>query len=267
MDTESLPWWQTLTSREIAARAGRGAVAILPLSAIEQHGPHLPLETDHRIGLGLLGAAHARLGEEPARLILPPMCVATSNEHTGFPGTLTLRPETALDTLRDLGHSVASSGFRRLLLVNSHGGNTAICDLAALELRQQQGLLVAKHHYFLQPLPDDLGIPAREQRHGLHGGQIETAMMLALAPDRVHLDAAANTASLGETLADTLEHLEPEGRVAFAWMARDLNPAGVVGNAGAATEKLGRALVAHYAESLAAAIRDTAGFDLGQLAP
>ncbi|WP_018872461.1 creatininase family protein [Thioalkalivibrio sp. ALJ16] len=267
MDTHALPWWQNLTSREIAAHAERDAVAILPLSAIEQHGPHLPLDTDYRIGLGLLAAAHARLGEEPSRLILPPMCVATSTEHSGFPGTLTLRPETALETLRDLGHSVARSGFRRLLLVNSHGGNTAICDLAALDLRQQAGMLVAKHHYFRQPLPDSLGIPLEEQRHGLHGGLVETAMMLTLAPEQVRLDAATSAASLGATLADELELLEPEGRVAFAWMAGDLNPTGVVGDAGAASAELGRALVSHYAESVTAAIRDTARFDLGRLVP
>ncbi|WP_018882156.1 MULTISPECIES: creatininase family protein [unclassified Thioalkalivibrio] len=265
MRARDLPWWQDRTSAGIAELAARDAVALLPLSAIEQHGPHLPLETDYRIGLGLLRTACEALPEDLPRVVLPPVAVATSHEHTDFPGTLTLRPETALALLRDLGESVARSGLRRLLIVNSHGGNTAICDLAALELRRDHSMLVVKHHYFTQPPPPEFGIPAEELRHGLHGGLIETAMMRFLAPETVHMDAAADAPSLGATLAETMEVLEPEGRASFAWMAQDLNHSGVVGDARAATADLGERLVAHYAGILAAAIRDTARFDLAQL--
>lgn len=265
MNADTLPWWQHRTSATIAELAARDGVAILPLSAIEQHGPHLPLDTDYRIGLGLLQAAYASLADAPPLAILPPMAIATSNEHSGFPGTLTLQPETAMAALRDIGTSVARSGLRRLLIANSHGGNTAICDLVGLDLRRQCGLLVVKHHYFQQPLPDALGIPAEEQRHGLHGGLIETAMMQVLAPGQVHMESAADAPSLGSTLERELDVLQPEGPAAFAWMANDLNPSGVVGNARAATPELGKALIAHYAASLTAAIRDAARFDLTHL--
>lgn len=265
MNTQDLPWWQDHTSAAIAALAARDPVAILPLSAIEQHGPHLPLETDYRIGMGLLQAALATLPAELPRVILPPVAIATSTEHTGFPGTLTLRPETALAVLRDIGDSVARSGLRRLLIVNSHGGNTALCDLAGLELRRAHGMLVVKHHYFTQPPPEDLGIASGELRHGLHGGLIETAIMRFLAPEKVHMASAPDAPSLGAALAEDMEVLEPEGRAAFAWMAQDLNPAGVVGDARAATAALGERLLKHYADTLAATLRDTARFDLKHL--
>ncbi|WP_018140523.1 creatininase family protein [Thioalkalivibrio sp. ALJ7] len=265
MNVDALPWWQHHTSATIAELAAHDGVAILPLSAIEQHGPHLPLDTDYRIGLGLLQAAYGQLDDAPSLAILPPMAIATSNEHLGFPGTLTLQPETAIAALRDIGISVARSGIRRLLIANSHGGNTAICDLVGLDLRRQQDMLVVKHHYFQQPLPAALGIPAEEQRHGLHGGLLETAMMQVLAPQQVRMAAAADAGSLGTTLESELEMLQPEGRAAFSWMAGDLNPTGVVGNARAATPELGATLIAHYASSLAAAIRDTARFDLTHL--
>ena len=265
MNTDTLPWWQDLTSAAIADLATRDAVAILPLSAIEQHGPHLPLETDYRIGIGLLQATFATLQDDLPLAVLPPLAVATSTEHTSFAGTLTLRPETALATLRDIGDSVARSGLRRLLIVNSHGGNTAICDLAALELRRTHGMLVVKHHYFTQPPPEALGIKSSELRHGLHGGLIETAMMRYLVPGKVHMGAAAAAPSLGARLEDEMETLEPEGRASFAWMAGDLNPSGVVGDAGSATAELGQRLVEHYAGHLAATIRDAAGFDLTHL--
>ncbi|WP_024325787.1 creatininase family protein [Thioalkalivibrio sp. AKL19] len=267
MKPDNLPWWQDQTSDAITQLAARDAVAILPLSAIEQHGPHLPLETDYRICLGLLQAACAMLQDDVPLTVLPPMAVATSTEHTAFAGTLTLRPETALAALRDLGDSVARSDLRRLVIVNSHGGNTAICDLAGLELRRAHRMLVVKHHYFAQPPPEALGIPPSELRHGLHGGLIETAMMRFLAPEKVHLEATTNALSLGARLADELETLAPEGRASFAWMAGDLHPSGVVGDARGATVEMGQRLVEHYAAHLAATIRDSARFDRAYLAP
>lgn len=267
MNADNLPWWQHHTSDGIAALAARDAVAILPLSAIEQHGPHLPLDTDYRIGLGLLQAAWETTPEDLPIAVLPPMAIATSTEHTGFPGTLSLQPETALAALRDLGDSLSRSGLRRLLLVNSHGGNTAICDLASLELRRAHGMLVVKHHYFTQAPPKAVGIAPEELRHGLHGGLIETAIMRFLAPEHVRMEAAADAPSLGASLENELEVLEPEGRAAFAWMAGDLHPSGVVGDARGATAELGQQLVEHYAGTLAATIRDAVRFDLTRLAP
>ncbi|WP_018139697.1 MULTISPECIES: creatininase family protein [unclassified Thioalkalivibrio] len=266
MDTRTLIRWQDLTTEAIADHARRDAVVVLPMAAIEQHGPHLPLETDLRIGLGLLDAAATILPSDLEPLVLPPLAIATSAEHTHFAGTLSLTPETALAVLREIGAGVAHAGFRRLVLANSHGGNTAIMELAALDLRRDHGLLVTKHHYFLQPLPDTIDIPERECRHGLHGGLSETAMMRVLAPTLVQMDRAPDARSLGEDLEGTTGRLGPTGETAFAWMADDLNPEGVVGAADRATPELGQALIDHYAEGLAQAITDTAAFPIERLA-
>ncbi|MGD9871960.1 MAG: creatininase family protein, partial [Thauera sp.] len=219
----TLPWWQDLTPRQIGALAAAGGVAVLPLAAIEQHGEHLPLSTDLDIGLGLLEAALPKLRAGLPVCVLPPVAVGLSLEHCAFAGTLSLSPETALATVVELGDSVARAGFRRLVLFNSHGGNKAVLDLAALKLRVAHHMLVVRANYFrFAPPPDAL--PADELRHGLHGGALETAMMLHLAPHKVRRAAIDDFASIGREMAARGCVLGPEGEAGFAWMAQDLNP-------------------------------------------
>lgn len=259
------PLWQDLTPAEIGALAEQDAVAVLPLAAIEQHGPHLPLSTDLDIGLGLAGAAFARLPATTPACLLPPLAIGLSLEHRDHAGTLSLSPETALAALTEIGASVARAGFRRLVLFNSHGGNKAVLDLAALRLRATHRMLVVRANYFrFAPPPEAL--PAAELRHGLHGGAMETAMMMHLAPHKVRHHAIANWPSLGLEMAAAGSLLGPEGEAGFAWMAADLNPAGVTGNACLASAELGARLVEHFADALARIIADAHGFDLGRLA-
>lgn len=144
----ALPWWQDLTPRQIARLAEEDGVAVLPLAAIEQHGEHLPLSTDLDIALGLLHAALPKLRPGLPVCVLPPLAVGLSLEHCAFAGTLSLSPETALASLVELGDSVARAGFRRLVLFNSHGGNKALVDLAALKLRVAHRMLVVRANYF-----------------------------------------------------------------------------------------------------------------------
>lgn len=257
--------WQDHTTVEIAAAAARDPVVILPLAAIEQHGPHLPLSTDLDIGLGLLEAAASRTDEAVLVLLLPPMVIGTSMEHEAFAGTLSLDPETALAVIAQYGAALDRAGMRRLLLCNSHGGNTQVMDLAGLRLRRDSGLLVVKYSYFHSPVPPDLPLSADELRHGLHGGAVETAMMLHLAPHAVRTDRMGDAVSLGYRLERELSRLSPEGPAGFSWMTQDLHPEGVVGNARLADAKLGARLVAHYAAEIAHVISDTARFPLDLL--
>ncbi|PKO56474.1 MAG: creatininase [Betaproteobacteria bacterium HGW-Betaproteobacteria-21] len=262
----SHPLWQDLTPDEIRALAANDAVAVLPLAAIEQHGPHLPLSTDLDIGIGLAAAAFARLPATTPACLLPPLAIGLSLEHRDQAGTLSLSPETALATLTEIGASVARAGFRRLVLFNSHGGNKSVIDLAALKLRANHRLLVVRANYFrFAPPPDAL--PASELRHGLHGGAMETAMMMHLAPHKVRHHAIADWPSLGLEMAANGKLLGPEGEAGFAWMAAALNPAGVTGNARLATAELGARLVDHFAAALARIITDTHDFDFARLAP
>ncbi len=259
--------WQDLSTRELEASIARDPVVILPLAAIEQHGPHLPMSTDLDIGLGLIDAAAARIGGDSAVLVLPPMAVGSSMEHTAFPGTLTLDSETALATIQQIGASTARAGVRRLLFCNSHGGNTQVMDLAGLQLRRKFGLLVVKCSYFRFPLPDDMHLPPGELRHGLHGGAIETSMMLHLAPEAVRRDRCGEGMSVGYRLEREMKRLGPEGEASFAWMAQDLHAEGAVGNALLADAALGARLVKHYGDAIAEVIRDVATFPLEILRP
>lgn len=261
----TMPWWQDLTPRRIARLAAADAVAVLPLAAIEQHGEHLPLSTDLDIALGLLQAALPNLRPDLPLCVLPPLAVGLSLEHTAFAGTLSLTPENALATVVDLGDGVARAGIRRLVLFNSHGGNTAIVDLAALKLRAAHRMLVVRANYLrFAPPPDAL--PADELRHGIHGGALETAMMLHLAPHKVRTEAVDDFRSLGRDLERAGRLLRPGGEAGFGWMAQDLNAGGVTGNAKLADAALGERLVRHFASTLARIIEEAKDFDLTTLA-
>lgn len=257
--------WQTLTTVEATALAARDPVVVLPLAAIEQHGPHLPLSTDLEIGLGLLSEAFRRLPDDMPVWALPPQPIGTSGEHLRFSGTLSLDPELMTETLTQLGATMAGSGVRRLVLSNSHGGNLSAMDTAALRLREEHGLLVVKASYFNFARPDDTGLPEAEWRHGLHGGAVETAMMLHLRPDLVRTNALQRFSSLGQELAGTMRRVSPEGGASFAWLAGDLNPHGVTGDTRLAHAELGEHLVTHYGGVLAAVIQDAREFPLHRL--
>lgn len=253
--------WQDLTSEELAARDREADVAILTLGAIEQHGQHLPLSTDLDIGEGLLEAAVQRLPEGFPLLVLPSIAVGASAEHTGFAGTLSLPPEVAIAVIEAYGDSVARAGIRRLVLFNSHGGNKAVVDIAALKLRERWGMLVVKANYMRFAPPAEV-LPAEELRHGLHGGAVETALMLHFAPEKVRTEMLGHPSSRGERLAAQGVTLGPEGEAPFAWLAEDLHHGGVVGNARLASAELGRRLVDHYAATLAIVIEEAQVIDI-----
>ena len=265
MSEEAIRRWETLTTVEAAALASRDPVVVLPVAAIEQHGPHLPLSTDLVIGLGLLGEAFRRLPSDLPALALPPQAVGTSGEHRRFAGTLSLSPELLIESMVQIGTAIRHAGVRRLVVSNSHGGNLSAIDLAARRLREELGLLVVKTSWFDGPRPDHAGLPDDEWRYGLHGGAVETAMMRHLRPDLVRLDAVRRFPSLDEELSSTLQRVSAEGGASFAWLAGDLNREGVTGDATLGTAELGARLVAHYGQVLASVIRDAREFPLDRL--
>lgn len=258
--------WQVLSPTEVRAAAARDPVLILPLAATEQHGPHLPNSTDADIARGLLEAALARLPADAAVFTLDLVPVGASQEHTRLSGTESVTTEEMIALIVGRGDALARSGVRRMVLFNSHGGNRAAVDAAALELRAKHDLLVVKANYFRFTRPSDVALPSEEWTHGLHGGAVETAMMLHLRPDLVRRDAIADFPSLGSRLESSLRRVRPEGEAPFAWLAGDLNPQGVVGDARLATPALGTRLVEHYAAALAEVILDTRDFPIDALA-
>ncbi|OHV12164.1 creatininase family protein [Kushneria phosphatilytica] len=258
--------WSSLTSIELGQLVNDDSVAVLPMAAIEQHGAHLPLSTDVDITEGILHAALEKLspGSGPV-LQLPTMTVALSPEHNRFPGTLSLTPEVAMSWIESLGESVARTGIRRLVMFNGHGGNRALMDMAALRLRELHELLVVKVTY-PRFTPPTGWLPEEELRFGLHGGAVETAMMLHLHPEQVRVEAMSNAPSLGLRRHQAGQSLGPEGPAGFAWMAEDLNSEGVTGDATLANAALGERLVRHFAERTVEVLQQTREFDLASLA-
>lgn len=252
--------WHDLTWREFAALDPARTVALLPIAATEQHGPHLTVSVDTTINRGVVRAAMRLIGDAVDLLVLPTQTVGVSVEHDRFPGSLSLRPETALAAWEEIGASVARSGIRRLLLLNSHGGQPQIAEIVCRRLRIAHQMFAATVMWNRLISLSDL-VAEEERRFGIHAGQVETALMLALAPGRVRgerLRPFPNATAAWEGLA----HLRRGGAVAFGWQAQDLNPEGAVGNAAAATAELGEAILARAAAALAALIGEIALIDV-----
>jgi creatinine amidohydrolase len=255
-------YWQSLATTDFASVDAERTIAVLPVAAVEQHGPHLPLSTDAIINDGIINATLERLPRSSAVLVLPAQSVGTSAEHADFPGTLSIDAETLLRVWLEIGASVARAGVRKLVIFNTHGGQRALVDLAALRLRVDHDLFVVRANYFSFGAPEGV-FSAAEWQHGLHGGEVETSLMLHLAPDRVRRNALENFAGLGAELARENELLGAEKPIGFGWKAQDLNPAGVCGNAAAADAKRGARYLEHLAERFAALLAEVAATPLG----
>ena len=254
--------WRDLTSDDFATLDAASTVAVLPLAATEQHGPHLPTGTDAIIAEGLLAeTAQLRSGDSDV-LILPVLPVGASLEHSRYRGTLSLQAAEMIATIRALGGSVAAAGPRKLVIITAHGGNLAAMTAAALECRARFGLLAVTLSWSRLGLPD--GAVAEQERHsGVHGGQVETALMLHFRPDLVRTDSLRFFPSLEDELAGRHALLRAHGPIGFGWLAGDLNPAGVVGDAAAATAELGAAIAAYQARAFAALLDEIAREDVG----
>lgn len=241
--------WQHLAAGDFARLDPAHCVAVLPVSATEQHGPHLPLGTDALINAGVLEAAMARLPPSASVLTLPALEVGDSLEHTSFRGTLCAPADSLLGLWVAVGEAVARAGLRKLVIFNSHGGQKAHVDLAAVRLRAHHGLLVVRAHSFALGQPPGL-FDADELAHGLHGGAVETSLMLHLHPELVRQGAVENFEPRGRALAARRGMLGVEKPVGLGWMAEDLHPLGVCGDARQARADKGRQLVEHMADAL-----------------
>jgi len=257
--------WLHLTSEDVARLDRARTVAVLPVGATEQHGRHLPLGTDTAIAEGIVRAAVERLPDETPVVLLPTQAIGTSPEHEDLPGTLSLDAEILLGAWTAIGAGLVRQGLRKLAIVNAHGGQPQVVNLVAQRLRSRHAMLVVRADVTAWPLPDGL-VGADELAHGHHGGLVETSIMLALAPELVRMDRAADFASAARRLAARHRRFGHGGRLGFAWQAGDLNPEGVVGNAAAADATVGRRIVEHHAARLSELIADASDFPLDELA-
>ena len=260
MTTTSRYWADWSTADFERLRAGGDAartIAVLPVAATEQHGPHLPVSVDTVLVNGIVTAALPQLSADLKVLFLPTQAVGLSPEHTRFPGTLSLKNETVLRLWTDIGESVAASGVTKLVLFNSHGGNVSVMDLVARDLRARLDMLVYSVSWFNLPLRDAQGhdvtalFSPQEHRFGIHAGDIETSMMLALDPAQVDMGQAQDFASAAQARATRFDMLGNGKSAKLGWQMQDYNPAGAVGNAANATAAKGQTMVNAAGRALA----------------
>jgi creatinine amidohydrolase len=239
-------------------------IAVLPLAATEQHGPHLPVGTDVLIAQAYLGQARALLPPDLPVVFLPLQPVGISTEHLDFPGTLSLPTEVALKSWMAIGESVARAGVKKLVIVTSHGGNSAGMMLVAQDLRASLGMLVVTTSWSRFGAPDGLFTPD-ELRHGIHGGAVETSIMLARHPDLVRTDAIAAFPSAGLAMEAQYRRLSTRRPAPLAWQTQDLNASGAVGDATQAGAEKGERLIAHGARAFCELLTDVDNFDVKTL--
>ncbi|RYE11439.1 MAG: creatininase family protein [Hyphomicrobiales bacterium] len=214
-------------------------IAIIPIAAVEQHGPHLPVGTDMILNQGCLDLLIERAPADLDIRILPIQQVGKSNEHIWAKGTVTHTAHTLIDAWFELGQSVSRAGVKKLVFINSHGGNEEIMGIVARELRVRENMLVVKSGWTRFQPPDGM-LSDIERRHGIHAGDLETSLMLAFHPELVHLDKLEDFRSIAARDEQHYKYLRPTGTHAYAWIASDLNPAGAVGNAANASAERGR---------------------------
>jgi creatinine amidohydrolase len=258
-------YWTDLTTKEFETLDPGRTIAVLPIAAVEQHGPHLAVATDMAINQGMLDELAKRLPPELSILILPLQAIGKSNEHLRSPGTLTLTAETALRAWVEIGESVERAGLRKLVIINSHGGNSDLLGVVTRELRIRCAMLAVHTAWSRFGKPEGL-YTAAEGVHGIHAGDVETSLMLHFRPDLVRQEKAQNFVSSAQAMEREFAYLRPTGLQAFGWIAQDLNPHGAVGDASLATAEKGRATAEHQVSGFIALLKDVAKFDLARLA-
>ncbi|WP_218510880.1 creatininase family protein [Variovorax sp. dw_308] len=259
-------FWAELTTRDFAALDPARTVAVLPLGATEQHGPHLPLGVDTCLVDGIVAAALPQLPQDLPVLFLPTQAIGLSPEHARFAGTLTLSAETLMRLWKDIGAGVARAGVRKLVLFNAHGGHVGAMDIVARELREAHDLIVYSVSWFNLPLGEvDAQFSAQEHRFGVHAGEIETSMMLALHAPLVRTGALQDFKSASQQRAADYAILGNGKSAKLGWAMQDYNPQGAAGNAAAASADKGRRVVDAAARQLALLLAEVVALPLSVL--
>lgn len=236
-------------------------IAVLPLGAHEQHGPHLPFETDTIIADGIAARLADNLPEHITARFLTTEPVGYSVEHMDVEGSRTLAFSEAVNRWVGIGENLCAANIRKLVILNAHGGNSPLATIVATELRARLGMLAVATHWTRFGIPEELISP--EQKHlDIHAGYIETSVMLALAPELVHMDKAQNFTNVQGQLIEDYQYLRAYGPHAFGWMMSDLNKQGAAGNALRANAQDGEKIIAHAVKGLTGLMEDVHRFDI-----
>jgi creatinine amidohydrolase len=257
-------YWNELNTHDFAGLSPDRTIAILPLASTEQHGPHLPIATDVAIANGMLDELKTQRPDDLDILVLPTQEIGKANEHVHGPGTLSLGADILIPAWTAIGGKVAEAGVRKLVMVNSHGGNLDIMSIVSREMRVRFGMAAVATQWARFGQPEGM-ISEHEQKFGIHGGEVETSLMLHFRPELVRMVKAENFASRAEEMKKSSRFLQPLPPHALAWIAHDLNPAGVVGNAAAGTAEKGAAICRHQVSGFIELLRDLTNYPLSNL--
>ncbi len=270
-------YWSNLTSRQFSQLAASPdiaqLVAVLPVAATEQHGPHLPVSVDTTLVEGVIAATLPHLAPELPVLFMPTQAIGKSNEHIRFPGTLTLSAQTLINVWMELGECVARAGIKKLVLLNSHGGQVSVMDIVARDLRTAHDLIVFSTNWYTLPLGADVLnlFPPEEHRFGIHAGDMETSMMLALEEKsgarHVDMRQARDFKSTSQDRAANYPILGNGSSAKLAWQVQDYNAMGAAGNASIATAAKGHALIDAAGVQLARLLQEVSDLPLSTLNP
>ncbi len=257
-------WWWDLATTDFAGLNPQRTVAILPVAAVEQHGPHLPVRVDSAINAGIVARAVELMPPDCPALVLPMIPIGKSDEHLAFPGTLTLSYETLGRVWYELGESVHRAGIRKILFLNSHGGQPQLLEIVCRELRVKLGMF-AVSAMWPRLIDMDALFDRDENRHGIHGGQSETSVMLHLHPELVEMGHAEDFVPLSVQIERESGMLAPEGAARFGWQAQDLHPKGACGDATKATSDLGKIAVERAAKRLLVLIDEISAYPFSRI--
>ncbi len=257
--------WTAIHWQDVAKGDAARWIAVLPLAATEQHGPHLPLRTDVLIAQAYLARVRELLPASIPATFLPVEEIGISTEHTDYPGTLTLSADAALKAWMAIGERAARAGIRKLVIVTSHGGNSAAMTIVAQDLRAQYGLLAVTTAWSRLSAPEGI-FSAEELRHGIHGGAVETSIMLARYPREVRNDAIGNFEPSSIAMEKKYRWLSAHRPAPFAWQAQDLHPSGAAGDATQASAEKGERLLDHGARAFCELLAELDDFDVMKLA-
>lgn len=256
--------YSQMSEADIKAADTSDWIAVLPLGAHEQHGPHLPFETDTIIASGIACALAENIEDKLPVTFLPVETVGYSIEHMDFEGSKTLAFDEAVKRWIEIGEKLASQGINKMMILNAHGGNSPLMTIVATELRVRFNMFCVATSWTRFIVPGDV-ISHEEKAYGIHGGDIETSVVLALAPEAVDMNKAEDFPNFQQVLSEDYKYLKAYGPHAFGWKAQDLNVSGVNGNASVATVSKGEALIAQAVNGLSQLLEEMDRFDASRL--